>query len=207
MGTTKEINKRVSTMVDVASFLASVSFLVLYVLFLTFSTLTGAPGSCSPVSLATTRCTDDVTASLYFSSSVRIDTFSPTTLSIKSSPIAFMNSLSPVNAPSLADVTTRRRPLLFCPGNHLDTSLSPNAKASLSNSSLRTVAISTRYPVFSSSFFSSSPRDPRVALFRTDASSTMYEEGVPLANRSNSFATADKGVAAMRVAAAAANAF
>jgi hypothetical protein len=72
--------------------------------------LKGGPGSSLPDSLATTRATELVTVSLYFSSPVRMGMLSPTTESMRSSPTAAMKARPPVSAPSLPADTTSSRP-------------------------------------------------------------------------------------------------
>ncbi len=137
--------RSVSTIVLVAGLFAAVSPRVLYVRLRAPSARAGGPGSARPERTAATRFTEEVTASLYFSCSVKTGMLSPTTESITWSPSAFMKAPPPVSAPSLAVVTTSRTPrLAVSPLNHLPISLSPKAKASDSNSSFRSVATSSR---------------------------------------------------------------
>mmetsp|Transcript_17020 Transcript_17020/g.37021 ORF Transcript_17020/g.37021 Transcript_17020/m.37021 type:complete len:216 (-) Transcript_17020:256-903(-) len=173
--------------------LAAVSLLVLKLPPVAFSALLGPPGSSLPSRIAWMRSTEEMMASLYFSSLVRIGMFSVTMPSTTSSPMVPMKAGPPTRAPSLEEVLTSSTPTLSpssAVGNQFSITWSAKAKTSGSKTSLRTVTTSSLKPVdFSTfcSFFTSVPED---AFDSTPASSTMPAAGAGVLMMSNSLATA-----------------
>ena len=130
------------TTLEKTSLFSFVSSLVLYVFSRLFSYFAGGPGSALPSSAATMRSTEEVSASPYFSSSRLMGMFLLKMESRTSLPTPLRNAGPPTMAPSFVFFTRSRLPLLLPSsrvGYHVSNTLSPNAKGSCSNTSLRTV--------------------------------------------------------------------
>mmetsp|Transcript_7164 Transcript_7164/g.18248 ORF Transcript_7164/g.18248 Transcript_7164/m.18248 type:complete len:290 (-) Transcript_7164:21-890(-) len=207
MGTTKEMTSRPMTTLENTSRLSLVSALVLNVRFLFFSKRTGGPGSSLPSSTATMRSTEEVSASPNFSSSRLKGMFLLRMESSTSLPTALRNLGPPTTDPSLVFFTSRIWPFMSPSarvGYQLSNTLSPKAKGSCSNTSLRMVTTFTWYPVFSSRSLSLALISPAEARDSSAPSSTMYplpDTGAGVCRISSSDARA-AGAPMARVAAA-----
>mmetsp|Transcript_3733 Transcript_3733/g.8397 ORF Transcript_3733/g.8397 Transcript_3733/m.8397 type:complete len:233 (+) Transcript_3733:98-796(+) len=177
MGTTKLMKSSKLTTMTLISFFSEASSFVLYVLCLFFDTALGPPVSASPFSAASMRLTDELIASLNFSSCVSTGMFSEMMPSMIGSPTFFMNDGPPTIAPSLPVLTSRSTPCLSpsCTvGYHFSITLSANSNGSAVNTSLRSVTTSMWYPVSICSCVSSLTTPATFARLSTFASSYTY---------------------------------